>query len=162
MVGEYRLDLVPGSSARGRSSSQASGRLPAKGGWARDESDGREALGGLTSKVHLLSDDRARPLNWQTSPGQRGDSPTFAPVLDGLRIRRRVPGHRPRTRPDRVRGDTAYSSRGNRAYLRRRGIKATIAQPDDQRAHRKHRGQAGGWPPAFDKAQYRRRQSNGA
>lgn len=80
----------------------------------------------------------------------------FAPVLDGLRIRRRGPG-RPRSRPDRVRGERAYSSRDNLAYLLRRGIKATIAQPDDQRLHRKRRGRAGGRPPAFDKAQYRRR-----
>ncbi|MEU5698528.1 IS5 family transposase [Streptomyces aurantiacus] len=124
------------------------------------EADGREALGrsrgGLTSKVHLLSDDRARPLTWQTSPGQRGDSPMFAPVLQGLRIRRRGPG-RPRSRPDRVRGDKAYSSRDNRAYLRRLGSKATIAQPDDQRTHRKRRGRLGGRPPVFDKTQYRRR-----
>jgi hypothetical protein len=35
---------------------------------------------------------------------------------------------------------------GRRAYLRRRGIKATIAQPDDQRASRKRRGSAGGHP----------------
>ncbi|MFJ8469827.1 transposase [Streptomyces swartbergensis] len=112
--------------------------------------------GGLTSRVHLLSDDRARPLHWLTSPGQRGDSPMFAPVLDGLRIRRRGTG-RPRSRPDRVCGDKAYSSRDNRAYARRRGIKAIIAQPDDQRLHRKRRGRACGRPPAFDKAQYRRR-----
>ncbi|WTE48637.1 transposase [Streptomyces sp. NBC_01622] len=85
--------------------------------------------GGLTSRVHLLSDDRARPLQWLTSPGQPGDSPMFAPVLNGLRIRRRGPG-RPRSWPDRVRGDKADSSRDNRAYLRRREIKATIAQPD--------------------------------
>ncbi|UJB46410.1 IS5 family transposase [Streptomyces sp. A1-5] len=121
---------------------------------------GREALGrsrgGLTCKVHLLADDRARPLTWQTSPGQRGDSPMFIPVLEGLRIRRRGPG-RPRSRPDRVRGDKAYSSYDNRAYLRRRGIKATIAQPEDQRANRQRKGQAGGRPPAFDKTQYRRR-----
>lgn len=106
--------------------------------------------------MRLLSDDRARPLHWLTSPGQRGDSPMFAPVLNGLRIRHRGPG-RPRSRPDRVRGDKAYSSRDNRDYLRRRGIKATIAQPDDQRAHRKRRGRSGGRPPAFDKTQYCRR-----
>lgn len=80
----------------------------------------------------------------------------FAPVLRGLRLRRRGPG-RPRTRPGRVRGDKAYSSHANRAYLRRRGIRATIAQPDDQRANRRRRGRHGGRPPAFDKAQYRRR-----
>lgn len=129
-------------------------------GGARGEADGREALGrsrgGLTSKVHPPADDRARPLTWQTSPGQRGDSPVFIPVLDGLRIQRRGPG-RPRSRPGRVRGDKACSSRDNRAYLRRRGIKATIAQPDDQQADRKRKGRAGGRPPAFDKAQYRRR-----
>ena len=80
----------------------------------------------------------------------------FVPVLAGLRIRRRGLG-RPRTRPDRVRGDKAYSSRDNRRYLRRRGIKATIAQPADQRAARRRPGRAGGRPPAFDTAQYRRR-----
>ncbi|GAA2116667.1 hypothetical protein GCM10009802_17250 [Streptomyces synnematoformans] len=80
----------------------------------------------------------------------------FAAVLAGLRIRRRGPG-RPRSRPDRVRGDKAYSSRDNRRYLRRRGIKATLVQPDDQRAHRERRGRTGGRPPAFDTAQYRRR-----
>ncbi|MDR7304529.1 transposase [Haloactinomyces albus] len=78
----------------------------------------------------------------------------FVPVLEGLRIARRGPG-RPRTRPDRLRGDKAYSSRGNRAYLRRRGIKATIAEPADQRAIRQRRGSHGGRPPAFDQAQYR-------
>ena len=72
------------------------------------EADGREALGrsrgGLTCKIHLLADDRARPLVWQTSPGQRGDNPMLIPVLEELRIGRRGPG-RPRTRPDRLRGD---------------------------------------------------------
>ncbi|WP_406510733.1 IS5 family transposase [Streptomyces sp. NBC_00212] len=135
-------------------------RLPAKGGGTRVDTDGREALGrsrgGLTCKVHLLADDRARPLVWLTSPGQRGDNPMLVPVLEKLRIGRRGPG-RPRSRPDRLRGDKAYSSRDTRAYLRRRHIKATIAQPDDQREHRRRRGRAGGRPPAFDKAQYRRR-----
>jgi hypothetical protein len=101
------------------------------------EADGREALGrsrgGLTSKVHLLSDDRARPLTWQTSPGRRGDRPMFIPVLEGLRIRRRGPGWS-RSRPYRVRGDKAYSSRDNRAYVRRRGIKATMG-PARRPAH---------------------------
>lgn len=104
----------------------------------------------------MLADDRARPLVWLTSPGQRGDNPMLVPVLEKLRIKRRGPG-RPRVRPDRLRGDKAYSSRGTRAYLRKRHIKVTIAQPDDQRGHRRRRGRCGGRPPAFDKAQYRRR-----
>ena len=46
--------------------------------------------------------------------------------------------------------DKAYSSRANRAYLRCRGIGATIPEKDDQAAHRRARGRRGGRPPAFD------------
>lgn len=53
--------------------------------------------------------------------------------------------------------DKAYSSRGNRAYLRRRGIAATIPQPADQIGHRQRRGRAGGRPPAFDPEIYKQR-----
>ncbi|MFF5081853.1 transposase [Actinoplanes sp. NPDC000266] len=53
-----------------------------------------------------------------------------------------------RTRPDRSLADSAHSSRGNRAELRRRGIRATIAEPPDQVMHRRRRGSAGGRPPA--------------
>lgn len=56
-----------------------------------------------------------------------------------------------------MRGDKAYSSRANRAYLRRRGIRATIPEPADQIAHRKKRGSAGGRPPAFDAEDYKAR-----
>lgn len=66
-------------------------------------------------------------------------------------------GGRARSRPDRVLADKAYSSRANRAYLRHRGIKATIAQPRDQAAHRKAKGSAGGRPPAFDPEVYKQR-----
>ena len=82
-------------------------------------------------------------------PGQGGDSPMFAHLLDAVRVPRRGPG-RPRTRPTRVLADKAYSSRANRDLLRARGITAVIAQPSDQAAHRKRRGRAGGRPPAFD------------
>jgi len=50
--------------------------------------------------------------------GQGGDSPQFAAVLGGIRVPRLGPG-RPRSRPDRVLADKAYSSRANRALLRR-------------------------------------------
>lgn len=46
--------------------------------------------------------------------------------------------------------DKAYSSCGNRVMLRERGIKAVIAQPSDQIAHRVRRGFAGARPPGFD------------
>ncbi|KID30394.1 Transposase DDE domain, partial [Prauserella sp. Am3] len=54
----------------------------------------------------------------------------------------RVPGKGPaRTRPDRVLADKGYPSKKNRAWLRGRGIKATIPERADQVAHRrKYRG----------------------
>ena len=88
--------------------------------------------------------------------GQRGDSPQFQTVLDGIRVPRCGPG-RPRTRPDRVLADKAYSARANRAYLRRRKIRCTIPEKDDQAAHRRARGQRGGRPPGFDAAIYKLR-----
>jgi transposase len=74
--------------------------------------------------------------------------------MAGIRIRRRGPG-RPRTRPDRVLGDKAYSSRAIRAYLRKRRIKATIPEPSDQKQNRLRRGRKGGRPPAFDPETYK-------
>src|SRR5438874_542742 len=64
---------------------------------------------------------------------------------------------RPRTRPDRVLADKAYSSKANRALLRQRGIKATIPIKDDQAANRRKKGPKGGRPPTFDKEIYKQR-----
>jgi putative transposase len=89
-------------------------------------------------------------------PGQANDSPMFPHLLNAIRVPRRGPG-RPRTRPDAVLGDKAYSSRGNRALLRSRGITAVIAEPSDQVGHRKRRGSKGGRPPAFDAQAYKGR-----
>jgi transposase len=58
---------------------------------------------------------------------------------------------------DRVLADRAYPSKANRAYLRRRGIKATIPIKTDQAAHRRKKGPKGGRPPAFDSEIYKQR-----
>ena len=89
-------------------------------------------------------------------PGQAGDSPMFEHLMSTLVVGRLGPG-RPRTRPDRVLGDKAYSSRGNRAHLRGRGIAAVIAEPDDQKANRRRRGQRGGRPLTLDTETYKGR-----
>jgi transposase len=88
--------------------------------------------------------------------GHRGDSPQFTRVLAAIRVPRLGPG-RPRVRPDLVLADRAYTSRANRAYLRRRGIRACIPSKSDQDAHRKARGSRGGRPPGFDAHVYRQR-----
>ena len=77
-------------------------------------------------------------------------------LLADLAVDRLGPG-RPRTRPDAVLGDKAYSSRANRDLLRSRGLKTVIPQPADQIANRKRRGRDGGRPPAFDARTYKDR-----
>jgi transposase len=56
-----------------------------------------------------------------------------------------------------VRADKAYSPRGTRALLRRRGIRAVIPEPRDQQAHRRRRGSRGGRPVSYDRDDYRNR-----
>ncbi|MFD8667660.1 IS5 family transposase [Streptomyces microflavus] len=112
--------------------------------------------GGLSTKIHLAVEQGQRPLSVVITAGQRGDSPQFKPVLEAIRVPRLGPG-RPRSRPGRVRADKAYDSRRNRAYLRRRGIKATIPVPADRVRNRQRLGSRGGRPPKFDKADYRER-----
>jgi transposase len=90
------------------------------------------------------------------SAGQANDAPWFLPLMRHLQVPR-VGRGRARTRPDRVRGDKAYSSRAIRAHLRSRGITAVIPEPADQARHRTRRGSRGGRPPAFDAIDYRGR-----
>ena len=78
------------------------------------------------------------------------------PVLDAIRVPRLGPG-RPRTRPDSVLADKAYSSRAIRAELRRRGVVAVIPEQRDQQGHRKRRGSHGGRPVTYDPVAYRGR-----
>lgn len=77
------------------------------------------------------------------------------PLLEQLRVGREI--GRPRTRPDAVRGDKAYSSRAIRKHLRERGIKAVISEPRDRQGHRKRRGSRGGRPVGLDAADYKNR-----
>ncbi|MFF8407765.1 IS5 family transposase [Streptomyces sp. NPDC015684] len=112
--------------------------------------------GGLSTKVHLASDSCARPLALCVTAGQAGDAPAFETIMAVIRVPRSGPG-RPRTRPDAVLADRAYSSRAIRNHLRRRGIRAVIPQPSDQIGHRLRRGRAGGRPPEFDAEAYRQR-----
>ncbi|MFI7288736.1 IS5 family transposase [Streptomyces anulatus] len=120
----------------------------------------RQALGrsrgGLTTKVHLAVDGRGLPLSIVLTPGNAHDATAFGQVLDGIRVPRSATG-RPRTTPNRVLGDKAYSSREIRRLLRRRGIATTIPERRDQIANRKRRGTRGGRPPVFDQVVYRDR-----
>ena len=69
----------------------------------------------------------------------------------------RGPVGRPATRPKAAAADKAHSSKANRAYLRKRGIKGVIPVKADQQANRKRKGSRGGREHAFDPVLYKDR-----
>ena len=111
--------------------------------------------GGLTTKLHLVTDGRGRPLGLVLSEGQRHDSCCLDRVLDAVR----VPGRRgrPRKRPELLCLDKGYSYRRCRELLRRRGIPHVIPERSDQRRLRQQQGARGGRPPRFEREVYRQR-----
>lgn len=134
------------------------GQVEPPGGVVAEPADhglGR-SRGGLTTKLHLACEQGQKLLSLVLTAGQRGDSPQFVPVLAGIRVPRPC-GGRPRTRPNRVLADKAYTSKANREHLRGRGIKATIPSKADQDANRRRKGSKGGRPPAFDPEIYKQR-----
>ncbi len=112
--------------------------------------------GGLTSKIHAAVDGHGRPLAAVVTGGQRNDGAMLQAVLADIRVPR-LGGGRPRTRPEAVLADRAYSPDTYRKVLHARGIKAVIPQKADQIAARKKRGSHGGRPPGLDTEAYKGR-----
>jgi hypothetical protein len=73
--------------------------------------------------------------------------------MDSIRVK--CGGGRPRSRPGEVAGDSAYDTRDVRAYLRRRGIRASI--PVNRRNRRRPRR---GRPYRLDPEAYKRMKSS--
>lgn len=88
--------------------------------------------------------------------GHRNDGALLAAVLADIRVPR-LAGGRPRTRPDAVIADKAYSAGTYRRALHARGIKVVIPEKSDEIAARKRRGHRGGRPRSLDTTAYRRR-----
>lgn len=149
----------PGAPARGRGAQKGDLQKEPPGGAGvaepADHALGR-SRGGWTTKLHLGCEQGRKPLSILITAGQRGDSPQFAAVVQRIRVPRSA-GGRPRTRPDRVLADKAYSSKANRAYLRRRKIRCVIPVKQDQAANRRKLGSKGGRPPVFDTEAYKQR-----
>lgn len=112
--------------------------------------------GGLSSKIHLAVDGRGLPMSVLLTGGQDGDNPQLLPLLDQISVRRAGPG-RPRTRPEAVLADKAYSHPSTRQALRARRVRFTSPERSDQIARRQAKGSAGGRPPAFDANEYKQR-----
>ncbi|WP_371263947.1 transposase [Micrococcus luteus] len=103
--------------------------------------------GGLSTKIHQLVDGTGLPLVSLITPAKPGTPRCCCRCWGGCAWH--GPVGRPRTRPEAVLGDKAYSSRAIRTHLRARGIKAVIPEPADQQGHRRRRGSAGGRPWAW-------------
>lgn len=95
-------------------------------------------------------------MGFITTVGQRHDAVAFKLTLATVAVARLGAG-RPRTRPDAVLADKAYSSREIRSHLSARKIKAVIPTKADQAAARIRKGQRGGRPTSFDATHYRDR-----
>src|SRR5882757_4671611 len=156
---QRRLDRGPGTPARRRGAEKGAAQTEPPAGVGQVEPDDHaigRSRGGLSTKLHLATEQGQKPLSLVVTAGQRGDSPQFQVVLGRIRVARCGRG-RPRCRPDRVLADKAYGSRANRAYLRGRGIRCTIPEKTDQVRHRKAKGQMGGRPPVFHPEIYQQR-----
>lgn len=83
-------------------------------------------------------------------PGAGRRQPPLHPGAGGRQGSRtgRPPAHP--ARRGAVAADKAYSSRANRAYLRRRRIRSVIPEKVDQAANRKKKGSRGGHPVGHD------------
>jgi transposase len=79
------------------------------------------------------------------SEGQRNEMVGFGPLMDGGKVRRTGQGP-PKKRPGRICADKGYAKGVIRRYLRRLGVRITIARKSNE-----HRG------GAFDRAIYRTR-----
>lgn len=176
-LGRFRgLDSRASPPARRRRGEDAGGHRSSKGEPWRDEpgrsgvaetdgaTQGSDSIGeclgrsrgGFITKIHLAADGRCQPLALVLTPGHYGDGPQLERVLEQVSAPRIGVG-RPRTRPDHVLSDKAYTPRKNRRYLRRRGIRHTIPERLDQQRHPKNRGSRGGRPTGFDGEQYKKR-----
>ena len=105
----------------------------------------------MSTKLHLRTDGRGRPLVLLATPGQRHEVTQLERLLAGGRVKRTGPDGRPgrgqpRRRPAKLAGDKGYSFPSARRLLRRRGIAAVIPTKSDQRRL-----------PGFDRAAYRGR-----
>ena len=102
----------------------------------------------------MAVDGQGRPLSIRVTAGQAGDNPELVPVLEAIRV---PTGHRPRSRPDVVIADKAYSHPSTRRALRAKGVSAVIPEKSDQIARRAQKGSRGGRPPGFDAQIYKQR-----
>ena len=85
----------------------------ASGARGGGEEDLGRSRGGLTTKIHVLIDERGRPLCYLLTPGQAADCPRAEALLDGIELKRLI-------------GDRGYDTDAIRAWCAERGIEVVI------------------------------------
>jgi transposase len=78
---------------------------------------------------------KGKPVVFELTPGQQHECTMFEQLMEGGAIKRGGRG-RPRRLPKRVAADKAYSNKGIRRYLAKRGIGITIPR----KCNEKHKG----------------------
>jgi len=91
----------------------------------------------VSTKLHLRTDGRGRPMVLRVTPGQRHEVTQLEALLDGGAVKRTGPDGRPgpgrpRRRPAKLAGDKGYSYPSARRLVRRRGISSVIPTKSDQ------------------------------
>jgi transposase len=146
-VGHQRgLHRHPGSPARSWRPEKG-GCSPAVEALAVEGEGIGRSRGGLSTKAHLAVDGRGLPMRVIMTPGQDGGNPQLLPLLDGIRVARPGPG-RPRSRPETVLADKAYSHPSTRAALRRRRIQLISPSAPTRSPAAKPRALAAARPPS--------------
>jgi transposase len=88
--------------------------LPSKGGPDAGDGGMGRSRGKLTTKIHALVDADGRPVKLMLTPGQAGDAPAAASLLEDL-----APGAT-------LIADRAYDTNATRAFAAERGAWANI------------------------------------
>lgn len=103
--------------------------------WCKKGDPQTEALGysqgGFSTKVHIRAEGGGKPIVFVLSGGQRNEMIAFEPVMEQGEVKRAGRG-RPRVRPHRICADKGYAKGVIRRYLRRRGIRITIARRSNE------------------------------
>jgi hypothetical protein len=85
--------------------------------------------GGFSTKVHIRSEGRGKPMVFYLSEGQRNEMVGFWPLMENGQVHRAGRG-RLRFRSRRICADKGYAKGVLRRYLRRLGIRITIAKKE--------------------------------
>lgn len=105
--------------------------------------------GGLSTKIHILTDGNGLPLSFTITPGQTHEATQVDALLDGVSVGGKKGRRRKRLRV--IGGDKGYHGRDIRRRITERGTKPLIPQ---------RKGRNGEYPEperSFDKVLYRRR-----